>query len=273
MNSRSLHLVNPRMTVRGRLAALLMTALALFGIGCSSTRQVAVDSPRTEMTVPQARKSIAESLNELQGVRNLRFTRRRMFFEQDYDVHGESRHYKYAVAFSDLKSLSLKVYSFGFCVRSDDRPVLSNQKGGSATFETEEAARRFVDGLFALRRAATAPDPEEADFAAFSAAAKTWQAAEPKPPMSDEARSCKALAEDMFKRKDFTAALEAYVEGLGKHPMWPEGHYNAALLAAEIEDYDTAARHMRRYLALAPDAKDASAAKDKYLLWQRKAKE
>jgi len=91
--------------------------------------------------------------------------------------------------------------------------------------------------------------------------------------MSDDARSSKAMAEDAFKKKDFAAALSAYVEALGKHPMWPEGHYNAALLAGEIEDYDVAALHMRRYLALAPDAKDASAAKDKYLLWQRKAKE
>jgi tetratricopeptide (TPR) repeat protein len=81
------------------------------------------------------------------------------------------------------------------------------------------------------------------------------------------------LAEDAFKRKDFVAALDAYVEALGMHPMWPEGHYNAALLAAELKDYELAARHMRRYLALAPDAKDASAAKDKYLLWQHKAKQ
>lgn len=44
-------------------------------------------------------------------------------------------------------------------------------------------------------------------------------------------------------------------------------------LAAEVEDYELAALHMRRYLMLAPEAKDASAAKDKLLLWQHKAKE
>ena len=126
--------------------------------------------------------------------------------------------------------------------------------------------------LLTLRNAALAPDTEEADFAAFSAAVKTWQAGEPKP-MSDTARLCKVKAEDAFKRKDFAAATDAYVEGLGLYPMWPEGHYNAALLAAEIEDFEVAAKHMRRYLALPPDAKDAPAAKDKYLLWRHRAKE
>ena len=91
--------------------------------------------------------------------------------------------------------------------------------------------------------------------------------------MPDDVRADKLIAEDAFKRKEFTDALYAYVDALDKYPMWPEGHYNAALLAAEILDYEWASRHMRRYLVLAPDAKDASAAKDKYLLWQRLAKD
>ena len=80
------------------------------------------------------------------------------------------------------------------------------------------------------------------------------------------------MAEDAFQRKDFTAALDAYCDALDRHPMWPEGHYNAALLAAEVEDYELAARHMRRYLVLAPGAKDAAAAEETFLLWQHKAK-
>ena len=40
-----------------------------------------------------------------------------------------------------------------------------------------------------------------------------------------------------------------------------------------LQDVQNNARHMHRYLVLAPDAKDASAAKDKLLLRQHKAKE
>jgi tetratricopeptide (TPR) repeat protein len=91
--------------------------------------------------------------------------------------------------------------------------------------------------------------------------------------MSDEARGYKLLAEDALKRKDFSAALEAYRTALTKDPMWPEGQYNAALLAAEAEDYELAANYMRRYLVLAPDAKDAASARDNLLVWQLKAKQ
>ncbi|TSA41214.1 MAG: hypothetical protein D4R57_00865 [Verrucomicrobiales bacterium] len=130
----------------------------------------------------------------------------------------------------------------------------------------------FIDAVLTLKAAALVPDTEEADFAAFTASAKTWLAATPKPEMPDDARAYKALAEDAFKRKDFPTALEAYCDALDKYPMWPAGHYNAASLAAEADDYELAAHHMRRYLVLTPDAKDAQAAKDKLLLWQLKAK-
>lgn len=50
-------------------------------------------------------------------------------------------------------------------------------------------------------------------------------------------------------------------------------HHTPKPLAAEAGDCELAAQHMRRYLVLAPDAKDVVAAKDKFLLWQHKAKE
>jgi tetratricopeptide (TPR) repeat protein len=140
-------------------------------------------------------------------------------------------------------------------------------------FQSRQEAIRFSQALLALKAAESAPDTEEADFEAFSAAAAAWRASSSRPAMPDDVRADKATAEDAFKRKDFAAALYAYGDALDKFPNWPEGHYNAALLAAQVEDYEIAARHMRRYLTLNPDAKDAPAAREKYLLWQRKAKE
>ena len=129
----------------------------------------------------------------------------------------------------------------------------------------------FIDSIFALRKAAFAPDTEESEFSAFSVSAKDWLAASSKPKMADDALTYRLLAEDAYKRKDFTAALEAYSDALSRHPMWPDGHYNTALLAAEAEDFELASRHMRRYLVLSPDAKDSASAKEKFLLWQHKA--
>jgi tetratricopeptide (TPR) repeat protein len=128
----------------------------------------------------------------------------------------------------------------------------------------------FIDAMLTLKAAAFAPD---ADEAAFMESATGWQVIIPKPPMPDDARALKLLAEEAFKRKDFVAALEAYGRALELFPMWPEGQYNTAMLAAEGNDYELAAHHMRRYLVLAPAANDAASAKDKLLLWQLKAKE
>lgn len=114
---------------------------------------------------------------------------------------------------------------------------------------------------------------EEADFAEFTANAKIWLAANPKPEMTNDARAYRVLAEDAFEQKDFPAALDAYCIALEKYPMWQKGQYNAAIMASYAQDYELAAHHMRRYLVLAPDAKDAAAAKDKLLLWQLKAKQ
>ena len=94
-----------------------------------------------------------------------------------------------------------------------------------------------------------------------------------KPAASDEARKYQALAEDALKRKDVVAARAAYTEALEKYPRWPDGFYNAAVLAAEAKEYAVAAQHMRRYLTLSPNANDVTTSQDMLLYWQHKAKE
>jgi len=44
-------------------------------------------------------------------------------------------------------------------------------------------------------------------------------------------------AEDAIKNSHPDAAQEYYEEGLDLYPTWPEGHFNAALIAAELGDY------------------------------------
>ncbi len=255
------------MTFSPRPLALLLVA-AFITVDYAYAKRISVEAPLTQMTAYQARKAMAESFNHLsfhKSVREVKFNRQKVTFVAD-DVLNHRMQLQCSVSFAELNNLSVEKYTKKYMI------VYSNNTD-IFYFDSGPHARMFVDALLILKAAAKSPDPDSADFATFSTGARHWRETEPKPKMPDEARTYMLLAEDAFKRKDFAAALDAYCEALEKHPMWPEGHYNAALLAAEVEDYEMAAQHMRRYLVLAPDAKDASAAKDKLLLWQHKAKE
>lgn len=232
------------------------------------------DVPGKPMTVFEARKSLTESLQHLNydelHIRDVKFKRDQITFTAV--IKGTANNGilpfvgsgKVSVQCNDSATLSDIIFE-----GKKMKPI------GAVwpRFKTLTVAMKFVDAYLTLRKAALATDTEAADFTAFSLAAKTWLETNPKPAMPNEARAYKVLAEDAFKRKDFHAALESYLEALGAFPLWPEGQYNAALLAAEIEDYELAAKHMRRYLALAPGATDTAAAEDKLLLWELKAKE
>lgn len=257
---------------------LLATFLSIVS-GCSTVERLEV--PRAPMTLRQARKSLTESLSNVFRTKSLRevsFSRHKVIYkyESTYSPNA-GQTYTGSITFAEMENLSVggDIGSWGAATGDGISlrgvfEVTSNRK--SWMFVGRAAAINFIDSLLTLKKASLAPDTEEADFAAFATSAKTWLATTPRTAMSDDARTYKVLAEDAFKRKDFAAALDAYRDALNKYPMWPEGHYNAALLAAEIEDYELATQHMRRYLVLAPDAKDVTAAKDQLLLWQLKAK-
>jgi len=264
------------------LAFLLAATLVTIVSGCANTVSTihGVNAPRTQMTVSQARKSLVESLNQQvvgRKVRQVKFNRDRV----DYTIVETEGKIRGSVVFAEMKNLELQSHRWtndDWCNVRANGADLALAPLHAAIFENKNAALLFIDAVLILKEAESAPyreeaDTEETNFAAFTARAKTWLATTPRPAMSDDARAYKALAEDAFKRKDFTAALDAYREALDRYPTWPEGQYNAALLAGEAEEYDLAAQHMRRYLVLAANAKDAIAAKDKLLLWQLKAKQ
>ena len=232
-----------------------------------------VHAPRLPMTVSEAKAALLDSIKHSgYGPVAVKITHTKVAILWP---NNEVR-----FLFSEMSNLSLGSPP-GLPTISKYHALLSNGLGKDGAFKgllwepkAERYAIMFIDAVVVLKEAALAPDPEEeTDFADFTAKAETWLAGLPKPEMPDDARANKLLAEDEFKRKDFSAALKAYCKALELFPMWPSGHYNAALLAAVAEDYELAGHHMRRYLVLAPDAQDAAAAKDKLLLWQLKAKE
>jgi tetratricopeptide (TPR) repeat protein len=103
--------------------------------------------------------------------------------------------------------------------------------------------------------------------------AAAWRALPTKPPISDEVRQHRLLAEDAYQQKQFENAAAEYEAGLEMDPLWPQGHFNAAVIYGELKDYEDAVWHMRCYLELLPNAPDAQDARDQMLLWQGKLKQ
>ena len=141
---------------------------------------------------------------------------------------------------------------------------------GSCPEECVQAAKNFAA---ALNRLHVLANDNGAAWNQFRQQAAAWRALATKPPLPDAVRIRRIAAEDAIKNSHPNAALEYYEEGLDLYPTWPEGHFNAALIAAELNDYTDAIEDMQAYLELTPNAPDAQAARDQIDLWQLKAKE
>jgi tetratricopeptide (TPR) repeat protein len=114
---------------------------------------------------------------------------------------------------------------------------------------------------------------ETASFPEFQAKAKAWREMQARPPLPDEVIRLRVLAEDAYQNKEFERAVDFYEKGLAMEPLWSDGQFNAAILDGELGHYAEAAMHMRRYLELSPDSKDAKAARNKMYVWDEKARE
>jgi len=114
-------------------------------------------------------------------------------------------------------------------------------------------------------------DPEV--FAEFQQKANEWRALVQKPKLPEEARRFRVLADDAVQNKEFAKAAGYYDKGLVIEPMWPAAQYNAARIDEELKNYNRAALHMKKYLALKPDALDAKECQDKVYIWEERARE
>jgi hypothetical protein len=130
------------------------------------------------------------------------------------------------------------------------------------------AAAWFASALNSLHAFANSPPADSRDFHQQAA---EWRALTAKPPVPEEVRVRRLLAEDAVKNHRPVEALNDYEIGLQSYPTWPEGHFNAALIAAELGDFSNAVEQMQSYLELVPNATDAQAARDQITIWQHKA--
>jgi tetratricopeptide (TPR) repeat protein len=110
------------------------------------------------------------------------------------------------------------------------------------------------------------------DFATFKERAAAWRSLTNKPPLPEETRKYRVLAEDAYKEKRFEDAAKYYEEGLKVEPLWPQAQFNVAMIESELHCYSDAAFHMRCYVELVPDAQDTEDSRDKIIIWEEKAK-
>lgn len=80
------------------------------------------------------------------------------------------------------------------------------------------------------------------------------------------------VAEEAFKEKNLQHAPDEYLAGLDIYPTWPEVQFNAALILGELQRYPEAIAHMKMYLELTPDAKNATDARKQIWIWDDKVK-
>ena len=143
---------------------------------------------------------------------------------------------------------------------------------GNLAWATPDEAQAFADAVNRLRSAARGKDMEMNGAVGpdFQQQAAAWRALPTKPAISEEVRRHRLLAENAVKEKQFDVAIEEYEAGLAINPLWPEGHFNAALLSGELGYHSMAIQHMQAYLDLVPDASDAQGARDQIVIWQAK---
>lgn len=117
-----------------------------------------------------------------------------------------------------------------------------------------------------VMRALAAPETSE-ERAAFVAALADFRARKVGPSVGETVRPHKVAAELAVKDKRLWDAADEFSQGLALAPWWPQGNYNLALVYGELRAYPLAARYMKRYLELVPDASNTRAAQDKVYEW------
>ena len=262
-----------------RLCAYLL--VGLFIAGCGGVTREIVYRPTPE-SVPKI-----SNLEARETIKQLLQNKAYMIYAESKDKHHSEKDgvkfKKAAIECTSNYNGKNYIWSWVFLPKSD---IYVNQfgeksfevgmegssmQGGNPRFDNISDATAFANAVYVYKN--TEDTAYLAAESAFANSAKKYRAMPVKPPLPEDARRLKVMAEDAFQNKEFEKAADYYEQALEIEPLWPEGQYNAANLYGEIKDYESATFHMKRYLELVPDAKDAEEARDQMYLWEGKAKE
>ena len=165
------------------------------------------------------------------------------------------------------RSETLPVSALAVRVRTSDnfgRVFLTADKNVVLLNTSADLARKVADALVVIKIAPALKEQQ----ATFDSQARAYRDATVKAVPGEDVRRFRIQAEAAVSDKRFQDAASLYSKGLTIAPWWPEGHFNAALILADLHQYREAADHMKKYLELVPDAPDARAAQDKIYVWE-----
>jgi tetratricopeptide (TPR) repeat protein len=259
-----------------KVAALATLALMVMPAVHAADKPTESQSLTHSMTVWQARRSVLASIASARTGRFGIMADRSSFrwtidgFEFDATLQNSSReHFKV-----DLKSLET-VFARKRRFRLGYMYVLTDDAGRDlpSPLDRLNYDAAVAESLaVALNHLRVFAGEKGAKLREFPQRAAAWRALPSKPPVPEEVRVQRLLAEDAVKQNKPGEALNCYETGLEIYPTWPQGRFNAALIAAELGLYEDAIEHMQAYLELAPDASDGQSTRDQIVIWQHKAK-
>ena len=190
-------------------------------------------------------------------------------FEFDAKMYRQKEFQHYQVDLKTLPQVSVH-HGFGGVVhlKDDAGKDLPDPFKHLAWIRSTDPASALAKALNRLREMTGEPGMA---LRHFPEAAPAWRTLPTKPPIPEEVRAQRLLAETALQEHQAPKALNHYETGVELYPVWAEGRFNAALVAAELKFYSEAVEQMRAYLELMPDSPDAQSAKDQIVIWQDKA--
>jgi tetratricopeptide (TPR) repeat protein len=272
-------------------SSFCVLAWLLLATGCETPIAYRADSNNgkpPQLSRSEARRTLVDMLQKGKGggYRAVKVTFKG--FTCDYQSVSGPR--TLSQRFNEIHDLAVKTvgpHSFGVTFRnavflrpSTESGELRSPEGDAGVdhnvwLESLDDAKRLVHAIQAMQYYYCSSRPLADDavlFADFQEKAKAWRALPVKPSLPEDVRRFKVLAEDAFQKKEFEKAADFYEQGLAVEPLWPDGQLNAALFYGELEMNAQAVLHMKRYLELCPDAKDAKKCRNQMYIWQEKIK-
>jgi len=135
-----------------------------------------------------------------------------------------------------------------------------------------DTCKHIANLLFLLKNKsiATQEKEDQKELEHFKSIAQQYQSLVVKPELHEDARKYLVQATTATEEKQYEEAIDLLGKAIAVDGVYPQAHFNAALLWAQVTIYEAAILEMKKYLMLAPDATDARAAQDKIYEWERK---
>lgn len=128
-------------------------------------------------------------------------------------------------------------------------------------------AQKIADDLYFIQK--DIEKYNDGELEVFKEKAAQYRASKIKPQVSEAQRKFIVQANAFTQKKEYAEAIARYNKAIELDPVsYPEAYFNLALLSAQENRFKSAIGYMKKYLLLAPDAKDARSAQDKIYEWE-----